>query len=102
MRLFEVSELRLALLVAGATFLGGFGSSVLGVIAVDAGTEKQTNVQLVKLAIGILSEKESEVDVRNASLRAWAVDTINSVSEVKFGEDARRELINGNLGFSVL
>lgn len=97
MKISEISELHLAVLVAGATFLGGFVSSLLGVFLVDAGTEKQTDVQLVQLAVGILSEAPSDMQPANVALRGWAVDTINAAAEVKFDETAKQQLIDGRL-----
>ena len=52
----EISDLHLAVIVAGATLLGGVLTSFTNAFLIDAGTEKQTDVQLVELAIGILGE----------------------------------------------
>lgn len=111
MKLSELSELHLAAVVAGATFLGGLGSSLLGVFLVDAGTERQTDVQLVQLAIGILSEPapsrpagwrtaEVGLETPEAALRAWAVDTINAAAEIKFDEGAKHLLVSGEVRFA--
>lgn len=119
MRIFELSELRLAALIAIATVVGGGLSAVVEAYWIDAGTERETDVQLVKLAIGILSEpvikQDTEislfpiipipVDVHvpkptsQHALREWAVDTINEVAEVKFGDEAKKLLVNGEVGF---
>lgn len=94
MKLGDLSELHLAAIVAGATALGGILSSAAEWALIDAGTERQTDVQLVQLAIGILSE--ANPDGQGApTLRAWAVETINAVAEVKFDEDAQRQLVEG-------
>lgn len=102
MKLSELSELHLAVVVAGATFLGGIGSTLLGVFLVDAGTNRQTDVQLVELAIGILSEplpkdSGSLTSTPETALRAWAVDTVNAAADVKFDSKARQLLIDGEI-----
>lgn len=100
MKLGELSEWRLAGVIAVATLVGGFTSSVLDKVFIDAGTEKQTDVQLVQLAIGLLSERNDEVkigvDTPETVLREWAVDTINSVADVKFDERAKTLLVDGD------
>lgn len=107
MKLSELSERHLAAIVAGATFLGGVGSAMISTVWIDAGTERQTNVQLVQLAIGILSEpvvaaQGGDVDpvlTSQTALRTWAVDIINQSAEVKFDEEAKHLLVNGDASF---
>ncbi len=100
MKLGELSEWRLAAVIAVATLVGGFASSVIDKGFIDAGTEKQTDVQLVQLAIGLLSERNEEIkigaDTPETVLRKWAVDTINSVADVKFDERAKTLLVDGD------
>lgn len=101
MKLSDFSELHLVAVVAFATFLGGIGSSLLGVFLVDAGTNRQTDVQLVEVAIGILSSTEPrQSNSPDTVLRAWAVDTINSAAEVKLDGEARQLLISGEVFLS--
>ncbi|MCA1288624.1 hypothetical protein, partial [Salipiger bermudensis] len=97
MKINNISEIHLAAIIALATFLGGFISSIVGVFLVDAGTDKQTDVQLVQLAVGILSESPTDMQPAKVELRRWAVDTINYAAEVKFDEEASDLLINGTL-----
>lgn len=107
MKLSELSELHLAAVVASATFLGGIGSTMISTFWTDAGTERQTAVQLVQLAIGILSEPivvatGGAVDPNSTSqtaLRTWAVDIINQSAEVKFDAEAKHLLVNGDARF---
>ena len=65
MKLSELSELHLAAVVAIATFLVGVGSAMINTFWTDAGTERQTAVQLVQLAIGICSMSRSKQLVRD-------------------------------------
>ena len=111
MKAGDLSELHLAAIISIATLLGGLGSSLLSTLWIDAGTQRETDVQMVQLAIGILSQplpehKDSDnlrsITVSRTSqmvLREWAVDTINTASDVKFDRDARESLINGELKF---
>lgn len=96
----EISDLHLAVIVAGATLLGGVLTSFTNAFLIDAGTEKQTDVQLVELAIGILGEPipegiSKEADAANTILRGWAVDTINATAPVRLGREARDYLVQG-------
>lgn len=110
MKLSELSELHLAAIVAGATFLGGVGSTIISTFWSDAGTERQTAVQLVQLAIGILSEPINAPTGRavdlgltsQAALRTWAVDIINQSAEVKFDAEAKHLLVNGDAAFPLV
>lgn len=98
MKLSNFSEVQLAFIVAGATFLGGISSSFLGVFWVDAGTDRQTDVQLVQVAISILSSTEAtETNSPEKVLRTWAVDTINSAADVQLNDEARELLISGKV-----
>jgi hypothetical protein len=107
MKLPELSERHLAVIVAGATFIGGLTSALISTVWLDAGTERQTDVQLVQLAIGILSDPlvaptGGAVGVALTSqtaLRTWAVDIINQSAEVKFDEEAKHLLVNGDASF---
>lgn len=109
MKLTELSEFHLAAIVAGATFLGGVGSATINTFWSDAGTERQTNVQLVQLAIGILSEpivegtgwKSGDGKTSQTALRTWAVDVINQTAEVRFDDDAKNLLVNGDAIFPI-
>jgi len=109
MKLSELSEFHLAAIVAGATFLGGVGSAMINTFWTDAGTERQTNVQLVQLAIGILSEpiaegsgwKAGAGQTSQTALRTWAVDVINQTAEVRFDNDAKNLLVNGEAIFPI-
>jgi hypothetical protein len=97
-KLSEISELHLAALIAAATAMGGVLSSAADAFWSDASTDKATNVQLVQLAIGILSDEDDgqmQDRSRNRELRSWAVQTINAAAEVKFDEDAQKLLIEG-------
>lgn len=110
MKLSELSELHLAAVVAIATFLGGVGSAMINTFWTDAGTERQTAVQLVQLAIGILSEPIAASAKRAVGpaptsqtvLRTWAVDIINQSAEVKFDEEAKHLLVNGYASFPLV
>ena len=115
-RIGEKSELTLALLLAGATLLGVVISPLLGTLLVGADTERETNTQLVQLAIGILSEPLDPEEVAFSAymtgasedgdhraytasqvLRGWAVDTINEVAPIKFADETRSLLLRGTI-----
>lgn len=103
MKLSDITEIHLVAVIAGATFLGGIGSSLLGTLLVGADTERQTDVQIVQVAIGILSDTDPTGSTSPESvLRAWAVDTINSASDVKLDSQARDLLISGEAGFPAI
>lgn len=100
MKLSTLSEKQLAAVVAGAGLIGGVVSSLIGVFLVDARTDRQTDVQLVQLAVGVLSQPLPEgpgVETPETALREWAVDTINAAAEVKFDEEARALLVSGDV-----
>lgn len=101
MKLGEVSELHLAAIIALATAFGGVLSTGAEWLFVDAGTEKQTDVQMVQLAIGILSEPSEASQPADRALRAWAVETINTVAEIKFDANAQSQLIDGTIEFPI-
>ncbi|MCE8000864.1 MAG: hypothetical protein HEP70_18585 [Rhodobiaceae bacterium] len=91
-RVRELSDIKLALLLAAATCLGGFGATFLDHVMLDASTSRETDVQIVQLAIGVLSEELDQSDEANIAkdraLRTWAVDTLNAVADVKLPEEA--------------
>jgi len=97
MKTGEISEIHLAAVIAGATLLGGVLSSTFDAFLIDASTSRETDVQLVELAIGILSEPSPSEQAGEPTLRKWAVETINSVAEVKFDEEAKRQLVDGTV-----
>lgn len=99
----------LALLLAVATCAGSVGATYVNKWILGADTKLETNVQLIELAIGILSAPLPEVGpfmksglgedergmTRDKALRIWAVDTINASAEIKFNDVARSQLIDG-------
>lgn len=99
----ELKELQLALLLAGATCIGVFGGALLDNVMLDASTSRETDVQIVQLAIGVLSKEIDQTDEANSNkdraLRTWAVDSLNAVSKVKLVGEARTALIDGNSSF---
>jgi hypothetical protein len=100
MKLPDVSALALTVVVALATAVGGLLSSIADALLIDASTAKQADVQILQLAINILSEEipASEVEVAGSiAIRGWAFDTINSVAEIKLGEDSRDALVKGKV-----
>lgn len=96
---------KVALAVGAATLLaaliGTVGGGVINKVFFDANTRLETNVQLIELAIGILTAPSPEASfskdgaTRDIALRTWAVDTINTAAEVKFDGAARSQLIDG-------
>jgi hypothetical protein len=107
MSVFDMPAARLALVIAVSTALGGVLAALIDNFLLDANVEHQANVQLVELAIGILSEPvEPSVDglsfsdTPEAVLRGWAVDTLNAVALVQFDEAARELLVTGRVQFN--
>lgn len=99
----NISDIKLAAIIAIATAVGGALVPIAGSIFTDAGTARQANVQLIQLAIGILSEPlsdgaedKSEIPSEKTALRQWAVDTINNSAEIKFDKNSINSLVNGN------
>ncbi len=99
----QISDIKLALMLAVATCLGGFGATLLDNVMLDASTARETDVQIVELAIGVLSEKLDQSDEANTAkdkaLRIWAVDTLNTAARVKLPNEARAALIDGSSAF---
>lgn len=95
----RISDLHLAAIVAISAVFGGVLTSVANSFLIDAGTEKQTDVQLVELAIGILGQPipegaTKEADAANTILRGWAVDTINAAAPVQLGRQVSGDTTN--------
>ncbi|WP_282603829.1 hypothetical protein [Paracoccus sp. PARArs4] len=95
-----------AVSVAVAVFLAQLAGSAIERRALNSATEHQTNVQLIELAIGILSKPVDDgedpyqlklEDPSERALRSWAVKVINEASSVKFDQEAQTLLISGNV-----
>lgn len=98
----ELSDVKLAVLLAVGTALGSFSAALFDTLMPDADTQKQTDVQLVELAIGILAKPMNGDAVSTApetALRTWAVKTINHVADITFDDEAKDALIDGRTGF---
>ena len=91
----------LAAIIAVATAFGGFLSAAAGSYLLSANTQRETNVQLIQLAIGILSEplpKDEDINApqnEQIALRLWAVETINHSADIKLDDAASRLLVSG-------
>ena len=98
----EISDVKLAVMLAIGTALGSGGVALLDTFVLDAGTQKQTDVQLVELAIGILAKplnNDTATAAPDTALRTWAVSTINYVADIQFDDEAKNALIDGSSGF---
>ena len=97
----------LAAIIAVSTALGGFVSAAAGSYLLSANTQRETNVQLIQLAIGILSEplpKDEDSDApqnEQTALRLWAVETINHSADIKLDDAATRLLVNGQASLPI-
>jgi hypothetical protein len=79
---------------------GGVASSVF----LSADVERATDVQMVELAVGLLTaQSDGDLSEDDRVLREWAVDTLNETAAIKFDERARIVLINGtsNIAFDL-
>ncbi|MFD2432071.1 hypothetical protein ACFSO9_00090 [Mesonia maritima] len=56
--------------------------------------ESEIQVRYVELAVDILKENPSD---NKSNMRGWAVDLINSYSEIKIDEQTRNELLKAPL-----
>lgn len=97
----------LAVIIAVSTALGGFLSTAAGSYLLSANTQRETNVQLIQLAIGILSEplpKDEDINApqnEQIALRLWAVETINHSADIKLDDAASRLLVNGQANLPI-
>lgn len=77
-------------LIAVPILVAWFGSSIE-----RSNKEAEVRLQTVEMAIGILqSPPEEETE---SSLRAWAIDVVNSYSGIRLSEDAMQELLTNPL-----
>lgn len=102
MKITEVSVVIFGFVITVATAAGLIISAILNAIFLSPDIKRQTDVQLVELAIGILGKPPEEnqsyfKQSQNAqtALRTWAVDVINNTSVVQFDEDAKILLVRG-------
>lgn len=110
MKLVEIGELHLAAIIAIATLAGGLATSLADSWLIDADVDRQTDVELVQLAISVLTKPREDAGMTPAGtgltservLRRWAVDTINAAAddEVQFDAEAQELLVNGDVYFS--
>lgn len=93
-------EIRITLFGIAVSAVVGLVAALVGSFLVDANTEKTTNVQLIQVAIGILSkDSDAGYSTEQKVLRAWAVDTINSSAKVKFDSRSKQLLVDGKAAF---
>lgn len=102
MKSTEVSVGIFGFLITFSTAVGLIISAILNATLLSPNIKRQTDVQLVELAIGILGKPTEENkpylnQSQNAqtALRTWAVEVINNTSVVKFDEDAIILLVKG-------
>jgi ribosomal protein L31E len=91
----EIPGLTLAILLAVFTFLGSFSGVALNKFLPDASDRRETGVELVSLAIGILTESgaaNAKNDKAVLALRKWAVDTISVYSRVQISPELKEAL----------
>lgn len=110
MKVPEIGELHLAAIIGVATLLGGLSSAWLSAKLIDVNVARETDVELVQLAISVLTKPREDAGMAPAGtgltservLRRWAVDTINAAAddEVKFDAEAQELLVNGDVYFS--
>lgn len=89
--------------LVSALIAGGFLTSIVQSVLPDFDESRATDVQLVSLAMDLLTKSVNdteEIRAEHRALRLWAVNTINEVATVKFDEEAQQALINGTVSFS--
>lgn len=59
--------------------------------------DKELNIQMLNIALGILREDPKKSQI--AAARGWAVDVINHSSPISISMEAREELIKNELKF---
>lgn len=95
------SEIKLALVGGGCAVIASTITAFFSSYFLDADTKQTTNVQLIQVAIGLLSkEQKTENLPSDKVIRKWAVDTINATAIVKFDDEAAKLLIDGKAQFS--
>ncbi|KAA1157004.1 hypothetical protein EU508_18965 [Pseudoalteromonas fuliginea] len=62
---------------------------IFGTIYADAIKNKESNVELLKLAVDILKEKPDNTD---SNIRKWAIEIVNRHSEEKFNQETKLSL----------
>lgn len=80
--------------VAGLALVG----SILSTFYTYTNRNRELDIELVKIGIGILRADPKETQSRGA--REWAVQIIETHSRLKFSGDAKRELLDNKLGFT--
>ncbi len=93
-----------ALLAAAFGFIGGAVGDATGYLVktqeIEATTSvknREVDVQMLQIALGILREDPSQSRIKAA--RGWAVDVINESAPIKIPSKAREELVSERLTF---
>lgn len=84
------NEIKLGLIACVSAILGSAIGAFANSLFIDAGTKRETNVQMIELAIGILNREVTD-EIR--PLRSWAVELLDEVSPVKLDDEAKDILI---------
>lgn len=100
----EISDLKLAAIVAAATVLGSGFERGLSSLFADANTSATVEAEMVSLAIGILSqlpETPHPANSAEAIIRDWAFEVLNSSANVTLPEEGRLAIVTGVTSFGV-
>ena len=95
-----MSEGWLKLYAAGVTGLFILATAVAAIMWPDANVERQTDIQFVTIAIGILGEEVTDLP-KQKPLREWAIGIINEHSKVEIDAAARQALLEDAWPFKV-
>jgi hypothetical protein len=90
---FKGTEI-VALCVAGIAFAG----SLVSAYYTYTSRNRELDIELVKVGIGILRADPRETQTNGA--REWAIDLIEIHSGRKFSKEARSELLQSKLGYA--
>ncbi|MEP4195945.1 MAG: hypothetical protein ABJL99_09955 [Aliishimia sp.] len=100
----EISDLKLAAIVAAATIFGGGLERGLSSLVADANTSATVEAEMVSLAIGLLSETPETPHAANSAeavLRNWAFEILNSSAKVAMPEEGRVAIVTGVTSFGI-
>jgi hypothetical protein len=86
-----------AVTVAAIAAVAGLVSALMTAAYTHNSRNRELDIELVKIGIGILRADPKETQTRGA--REWAVEIIELHSGRPFSAEAKRELLDNRLGF---
>jgi hypothetical protein len=89
---FKPTEIA-TIVVAGIAFVG----AVVSAFYTYTSRNRELDIELIKLGVGILRADPKETQTNGA--RGWAIDVIETYSRKPFSAEAKRELLSSKLDY---